>query len=63
MQKKLYKSNFDIKIAGVCAGIAEYFDIDPTIVRLGWIFATLFAGAGIAAYIIAALVIPNKPEI
>lgn len=63
MQKKLYKSNSDKKLAGVCAGIAEYFDIDPTIIRLGWVFATLFVGAGIIAYIIAALIIPNKPEI
>ncbi len=62
MQKKLYKSNSDKKLAGVCAGIAEYFDIDPTIIRLGWVFATLFVGAGIIAYIIAALIIPNKPE-
>lgn len=62
MEKKLYKSNNDRKLAGVCAGIAEYFGIDSTIIRLGWVFATLFVGAGILAYIIAALVIPNKPE-
>lgn len=62
MGKKLYKSNNDRKLAGVCAGIAEYFGIDSTIIRLGWVFATLFVGAGILAYIIAALVIPNKPE-
>ncbi len=62
MQKKLYKSNNDKKLAGVCAGIAEYFDVDPTLIRLGWVFATLFAGAGILAYIISAIVIPNKPE-
>lgn len=62
MQKKLYKSNNDRKLTGVCAGIAEYFDIDPTLIRLGWVFATLLAGAGIIAYIIAAIIIPNKPE-
>ena len=62
MQKKLYKSNNDRKLVGVCSGIAEYFDIDPTIIRLAWVFGTLFAGAGIIAYIIAALIIPNKPE-
>ena len=62
MQKKIYKSNSDKKLCGVCGGVAEYFDIDPTIVRLGWAFATLFVGAGILAYIIAALIIPEKPK-
>ncbi len=62
MEKKLYKSNSDKKLDGVCAGIGEYFGIDPTLVRLAWVFITLFAGAGLLAYIIAALVIPRKPE-
>ena len=62
MSKKLYKSNVDKKIDGVCGGVGEYFDIDPTLVRLAWVFVTLFAGAGLIAYIIAALVIPRKPE-
>lgn len=62
MEKKLYKSRDNKKLGGVCAGIGEYFDIDPTLVRLAWVFITLFAGAGLLAYIIAALVIPRKPE-
>ena len=62
MEKKLYKSNTDKKIDGVCAGIAEYLGIDPTVIRLLWVFATLFVGAGILAYIIAAIVMPRKPE-
>ena len=62
MQKKLYKSNTDKKIDGVCAGIGEYFDIDPTVIRLLWVLATLFVGAGILAYIVAALVMPRKPD-
>jgi phage shock protein C len=62
MEKRLYKSNTDKKLAGVCAGIAEYINIDPTVVRLLWVLATLFVGAGILAYIIAALVMPYKPE-
>ncbi len=62
MEKKLYKSRDNKKLDGVCAGIGEYFDIDPTLVRLAWVFITLFAGAGLLAYIIAALVIPRKPE-
>lgn len=53
--KRLYKSS-NKKICGVCAGIAEYFDIDPTIVRLIWAAFTLAGGSGIIIYIIAALV-------
>ena len=63
MEKKLYKSNTDKKLCGVCGGVAEFFNIDSTIVRLGWAFATIFVGAGILAYIIAALIIPEKSEI
>lgn len=62
MEKKLYKSNTDKKLCGVCGGIAEYLNVDSTIVRLILVFAVLFAGSGILAYIIAALVIPDKPE-
>lgn len=62
MEKKLYRSVSDRKLAGVCAGIAEYFNIDPTLIRLGWAVGTLFAGVGIIAYIIAAIVVPNKPQ-
>ena len=60
MKKKLYKSQTDKKLCGVCGGIANYFDIDATLVRLGWIAFTLFGGCGIIAYIIAAIVIPNE---
>ncbi len=62
MHKKLYKSNSNKMLDGVCAGIAEYFDIDPTLIRLGWVVLTLAGGSGILAYIICALVIPRKPE-
>lgn len=58
--KKLYKSKTDRKIFGVCGGIAEYFDIDSTIVRLLWVILVLAFGTGILAYIIAALVIPEE---
>lgn len=61
MEKKLYRSDIDKKLCGVCGGIAEYFNIDSTIVRLLWVLATLFVGCGILAYIIAALVMPNRP--
>lgn len=56
--RKLVKSQ-DRKICGVCGGIAEYFGIDPTIVRLVWALAALFAGTGVLTYIIAALLIPE----
>jgi len=56
--KKLYKSSVNRMLCGVCGGIAEYFNIDPTLVRLVWII-TLMGGAGILAYIIAAIIIPD----
>lgn len=62
MKKKLYKSETDKKICGVCGGIAEYFEIDSTIVRLGWIIFTVLGGSGILAYIIAALIMPKCGE-
>ena len=58
MNKRLYKSP-DKKICGVCSGIAEYFNIDPTVVRLAWVVFTLLGGSGILAYIIAAIVMPS----
>ena len=61
MSKKLYRSRNGRKISGGCAGLADYFDIDPTIVRLGWLIAVFCFGGGLVAYIIAALVIPNEP--
>ena len=61
MSKKLYRSNKDKKLAGVCAGLAEYINIDTTIVRLLWALFAVF-GAGIIVYIICALIIPEKPD-
>ena len=60
MEKKLYKSLTDKKICGVCAGFAEYLNLDVTLVRVAWAVITLFAGVGLLAYIIAALVMPTK---
>ena len=62
MEKRLYKSNQNKMIDGVCAGIAEYFNIDPTLVRLGAVVLCCMGGSGILAYIIAAVVIPRRPE-
>ncbi len=58
--KKLYKSNTDRKICGVCGGIAEYFGIDSTVVRLIFIIFGL-ESAGVIFYILAALLMPNEP--
>lgn len=58
--KKLYRIEDGKMIAGVCAGLAEYFSIDVTIVRLGWVLLTLLGGCGILAYIIALIIMPKK---
>ncbi len=58
--KRLYKSN-DRKVCGVCGGIAEYFNIDPTVIRLLWVVFTLLGGSGILAYIIAAVIMEDAP--
>lgn len=61
MNKRLYKSNNKM-IDGVCAGIAEYFDVDPTLVRLGFVIFGC-TGSGILAYIVAAIIMPRNPEL
>ena len=60
--KKLFKSRTDKKIDGVCAGIANYFNLDPTLVRIAWVVFTLFAGCGLLAYIICAIIVPREPD-
>lgn len=61
--KKLYRSNINRKLCGVCGGFAEYFDLDHTIMRLLVVILTLFGGGGLLIYLICALVIPNNPNI
>ena len=63
MEKRLYRIEEGKKIAGVCGGLAEYFNIDPTVVRLGWAVVSLFVPVGVVAYIVAALVMPVKNEL
>lgn len=58
-QKKLTKSSENRMICGVCAGVGEYLGIDPTVVRLAWVLLTFVGAAGIIAYIIAAIIIPE----
>lgn len=63
MYKKLYRSNTDKMIGGVSGGIAEYFEIDPTIVRILFVLAVFFGGGGLIAYIILWIIVPEKPYV
>ena len=63
MEKKLYKSATDKKLAGVCGGVAKYFEIDSTIVRILWFVITWFYGIGLIAYIACALILPDDPTV
>lgn len=62
--KKLYLSTTDKKLSGVCGGVADYFQVDSSLVRLSWIIITILTGVvpGIVAYIVAAIVIPPEPQ-
>lgn len=61
MEKRLYRSRNQRMLAGVCGGIAEYFNVDPTLIRLLWVIFCFMGGTGILAYIIAAVIIPIDP--
>ena len=61
--KKLYKSNTQKMVSGVCGGIAEYFDVDPVVVRLLWVVFTFFIGSGILLYILACIIMPNEKDV
>ncbi len=60
MSKKLYRDQKHKMLAGVCAGLAKYVNIDPTVVRLIWALVGL-SGAGIVAYLVCAIIIPEEP--
>lgn len=60
--RRLYKSRRNKVIDGVCGGFAEYFDVDPSIIRLLWVLVTLMGGAGFVAYLIAMIIMPANPE-
>lgn len=63
-QKKLYRTEGEYKkLCGVCGGVAEYFDIDPTLVRVGWAVVTLMGSLGFWAYLICALIVPKKSDV
>ncbi len=62
--KRLYLSRTDRKISGVCGGIAEYYGLDSSLVRLGWVVLTVMTGVfpGLIGYFVAGIVIPNPPS-
>jgi phage shock protein C len=60
LEKRLYRSRENAVIGGVCGGIAEYLDVDPTIVRLIWAFSAFYGGIGILAYLVCLIVIPEN---
>ena len=60
MKKKLFRSRTDRKVAGVCGGISEYLEVDPTLIRLFWLIAIFCMGGGLLAYLIAWIIIPGE---
>ncbi len=62
MERRIYRSDNDKMIAGVCGGIGEYFNIDPTLIRLAWVIISIPTAlfGGLIAYIIAAIIIPTR---
>lgn len=59
-QKKLFRSIDNRMVCGVCGGIGKYFNVDPTLIRLVWVLASIFGGSGLLVYIIAAVIIPEE---
>jgi phage shock protein C len=60
-KQRLMRSSTDKRIAGVCGGLAEYFDLDPMIIRICWLLAVLCAGTGLLAYVVLWIVLPVAP--
>jgi len=63
MKRKLYKSSTDKKICGVCGGLADYLDIDPSLVRIAVVLLALWRGTGLIFYLIVALILPYDKDI
>lgn len=61
--KRLYRSNTNRMLFGVAGGIADYFNMDPTIVRILWVLIALFGGTGVLIYIIAAIIMPQEGNV
>ncbi len=60
--KKIYRSRKDRMIFGVCGGLGEYFEVDPSIIRIAWIFSCPFLGLTILPYFIIAVILPEEPR-
>ncbi len=64
MARRLYRSRANRVLAGVCGGLGDYMDVDPTVIRLVWVLLTLLSlGFGIIAYLLAWIIIPERPRI
>lgn len=61
--KRLYRSESNRMLCGVCAGIAEYFNLDPTLIHLAWALFCVLGGSGVLAYILAAIIIPPESRV
>ena len=61
--KRLYRSESSRMLCGVCAGIAEYSNLDPTLIRLAWVLFCILGGSGVLAYILAAIIIPPESRV
>ena len=61
--KRLYRSETNRHIAGVCGGIAEYFDIDPSLVRLAFLLGTVLGGPGVAIYVVMWIIVPEESQL
>ena len=61
--RKLYRNTYEGKLFGVCSGLADHFDTDPVLLRIGFICSVIFLGIGLTPYCILALIIPEKPKI
>jgi len=62
MARKLYRSRDERQVAGVCGGLAQYFGLDPTVVRLIFVFMALAGGPGLLIYLVLAIVVPEAPR-
>jgi phage shock protein PspC (stress-responsive transcriptional regulator) len=60
-RRRLMRSSTDKKLGGVCAGVADYFDLDPTIIRVVWLLLVLFGGTGLVAYLVLWIILPLAP--
>ncbi len=62
VRKRLYRSRDDRRLAGVCAGIADYLGVDATLVRIAWVLFAIAGGPGVVLYVIMAAIVPEEPE-